>query len=104
MASTTSINFSLLNVKGAVVTATPSSVRTPINVATDDIMLVNDTLVTIFARVGDSTVLADATAMPILSGEKGVYSRGGGPANSTHIAVFVVAATADITIFQGVGA
>lgn len=97
-------NFSLLDVKATAVTATDTSQTHQFsNEANVDVLLVNGTATTIFVRTGDSTVVADAEAMPIISGEKGVYNRGQAQGRSTHLAFFVASGTAALTIVEGLG-
>jgi len=98
------INFSLFNVKALPLVAATPSARIPLpNLALPDIMIINEGSVTVFVNTGDSTVTADATNMPILAGEKGVYSRGLREKPITHIAAFVVSGTQAITVIQGSG-
>jgi len=103
MASITIKNFSLLNIVGLTVTATPTSARTEIDAADGDIMLVNNTTSVIFVRTGTAQVEADVNAMPILPGEKGVYSKGKTGGTTRFIAYFVEAGSADLVILQGLG-
>lgn len=97
-------NFGLRNVKSIVVTATPSSVSAALpKQDVDDLMIINSGTKTIFVRTGDENVVADATAMPILGGEKGVYTRGISDPPATHVAAFVATGTQAITFVQGSG-
>jgi len=97
-------NFSLLGVQSTTITATSTTQNIALSqVNPTDVMLVNDTTTTIFARTGNSSVVADANAMPVLPGEKGVYSKGSTAGTTTHLAVFVVSGTADIIVIQGMG-
>lgn len=103
--STTSVrNFSLLNAQSVTVTASDTTATVQLNSNTAiDIMLINNTTSTIFVRTGNSNVVADANAMPILPGEKGVYTKGNSGGSTSHLAYFVAAGTADLTILQGDG-
>ena len=101
MASSTQKNFSLLNTRSQIIAVTSTSQRIRLERKADDIMLVNDSALTIFVRCGNKDVLADANAMPILAGEKGVYDKGGNIA--THLAFFLPAGMASITVMQGRG-
>jgi len=99
-------NFSLGGVIGVPLTADVAGtarISLP-NEDAPDIMIVNEGTVTVFVRTGDVTVVADANAMPILPGEKGVYCRGLREIAVTHIAAHVAVATQAITVFQGSGA
>lgn len=97
-------NFGLANVNSIdLVAATPSArVELP-NRDLTDVMVVNEGLVTVFVRTGDASVVADANAMPVLPGEKGVYQRGDTTPPTTHIAAFVSSGTQAIVIIQGIG-
>lgn len=98
-------NFSILGVISQSVTATAASQRIALSFQElEDIMLVNThQSKTIFVRTGNGLVEADATAMPILAGEKGVYRRGNPSARSTHLAFFTDSGQADMLIVQGEG-
>lgn len=99
-------NFSLGGVTGVTLTANVAGtarIALPDEDA-PDIMIVNEGTVTVFVRTGDITVVADANAMAILPGEKGVYCRGLREIPITHIAAHVAVATQDVTVFQGSGA
>jgi len=98
-------NFDIRNIESLSLTATPSSARIKIpDLSLPDMMLINQSGSTIFVRCGDSSVVADAQAMPILPGEKGIYARGLSQPTSTHIAAFVTDETEVLTIIQGGGA
>ena len=98
-------NFALARVVSIpLVAATPSANVALPDEDAPDIMVVNEGTVTVFIKTGNSTVTADATSMPVLPGEKGVYSRGLREIPVTHIAAFVLSGTQAITIIQGNGA
>ena len=98
-------NFALAGVSSIALTAaTPSANVALPDEEAPDIMVINEGTVTVFVKTGDSTVTADATSMPVLPGEKGVYSRGLREIPITHLAAFVVTGTQAITIIQGSGA
>ena len=104
MSTLSIVNFSLLGVQSTIVTATDTTQNIELSqVNQTDMMLINDTTVNIYARTGDSSVVADINAMPVLPGEKGVYSKGRSGGTTTHLAVFVVTGTADLIIIQGAG-
>ncbi len=103
MTSTTVRNFSLLNVTGTTVTATNISQRIPIASDKEDIMVVNNTTAVIFVRTGIDSVVADASAMPILQGEKAVYRKGTTAGTTEFLAYFVESGIADLTVLQGQG-
>ena len=98
-------NFSIANVQSTAVTVTTVSQRFPLtNKDAEDVMIVNNTISTVFVRTGDATVEADTSAMPVLPGEKGVYSKGLRLGTTTYIALVVASSTADIVFIQGQGA
>lgn len=97
-------NFSLLNAVTTLLTATNVSQAETLDSRADaDIMVINDSTSTIFVRTGDSTVVADATAMPILPGEKGVYDKGNTLGNTTTLSYFTETGSVPFRIIQGTG-
>lgn len=97
-------NFSIADAQAIAVAVTATTQRLPLlRQDAEDIMIVNDTSSTVFVRTGDASVVADTSAMPVLSGEKGVYSKGLRLGTTTHIAFIVASGTADIVFIQGQG-
>lgn len=97
-------NFSIANITSLSLVAVPGSVRAPLpDVGAPDVMVVNNGSVTVFVRAGNSDVVADALAMPVLPGEKGVYSTGPTQPPVTHISAFVLAGAQAVTVIQGSG-
>ena len=101
--STVLRNFSLLDAQSTTLTATDTTQSIALGRVGDDIMLFNNSSVIIFARTGKSDVVADANAIPILAGEKGIYSRGNRVGKATHLAIFTETGTGKIIISQGLG-
>ncbi len=98
------LNFSIANIEGVTVTAGIASARVELpNTDAPDIMIVNASPSVVFVRTGDETVVADTDAMPVLPGEKGVYSVGRLDPPVTHIAYITLAGLKDITIVRGFG-
>lgn len=105
MATVNLRNFGLAGVSSIPLVAVPGSINVALpNEDAQDIMIINEGTVTVFVRTGDSTVVADANAMPVLPGEKAVYCRGLREISITHIAAFVAAGSQAITVIQGSGA
>jgi len=97
-------NFSLLDAASTTINATPTTSRIELsNPGPPQVMVVNNTTTTIFVRTGNSLVVADANAMPILPGEKGVYSRGNTLGETTHLAAFATVGAADLIVLEGSG-
>jgi len=97
-------NFPLLNAQITPLTATNVSQTTPLdNVGSQDIMVINDSTATVFVRTGPVTVVADANAMPILPGEKGVYSKGNSLGKTNTLAYFTESGNIMFSIIQGTG-
>lgn len=105
MSTNTVRNFSILNAQSIAITATVTTANFELpNIEEEDLMITNLSTATVFIRTGDDTVVADTSAMPLLPGEKGVYSKGLRGGRTTHIAALVESGTADIVVIQGVGA
>ncbi len=99
-------NFSLRNATGIVVSVTPTSqaIMLP-NRTAEDVMIVNQSQTTVFVTTGDENIVAvKNVSMPILPGEKGVYSKGLAGGDTTHIAFVTDVSNVDVTFFQGLGA
>ena len=96
-------NFSLLGAVTTGLTATDTSQRVSLNAKLDDVMVINDGSATVYVRTGDSSVVADTNAMPILPGEKGVYAKGNTLGKTTSLAYFVPTGSASFKIIQGNG-
>jgi len=97
-------NFRCLNIKSQSIISNGVSVRIPVPLEVDDVMIINEGPKTAFIRSGDSNVEADILAMPILNGEKGIYGVGETSPPVTHIAVFVDNPAQAITLLFGQGA
>ena len=96
-------NFSILNATFTPLAATSASARAKLPNDAPDIMLYNPNLFIVYVTTGDNAVVATVTGMPILPGEKGIYSRGGTPAQSTHVAYITVAAPGTLHMAMGEG-
>lgn len=96
-------NFGLSNVTMLTITAGTGGTATALPLSFDyDVMIYNPGPLNVFVRTGVSTVTADATALIIPAGEKGVYMVGDTSPPVTHIATY---ATANQTVYvaQGYG-
>lgn len=95
-------NFTLLN-EGQAVVATNATAATPLadtaNRGLEDVMIYNPGPLLVYARAGDSTVVATANSMPIFPGSTQTFSR----SNATHIAFLSSGANQALTVFQGNG-
>lgn len=105
--TTTLRNFSIRGAKGIKVAVTNVTQRIElVHSGGDDIMIVNDSAVSIYVETGDVTVVArdssaDNPSMEILPGEKGIYNRG---PSSTRIAFIAdVAGPTNIVFYQSEG-
>lgn len=98
-------NFSLLNIFASVVTAAVGTAKFALPVPPPkDIMLYNVGAEVVYVRTGDTNVVADANAMPIAPGEKGVYQIGDSSPPATHLAyATLVAGTSVLSIIPGEG-
>ncbi len=98
-------NFSIRNATGIPVAVTPTSQRIMLpNRTAVDLLIVNQSQTTVFVTTGDENIVADKdVSMPVLPGEKGVYSKGPSGGNSTHIAFVTDVSNVDIVFFQGQG-
>lgn len=67
------------------------------------LMFVNDTNKPIHVLSGDVGVVATTKSMPIVPGEKGIYSLAGAQGKHTHLAFRTVAGVASMLMFQGQG-
>lgn len=96
-------NFPLLGATATQLTATASTQNVEIETDTEDIMIVNSTTSIVYVRTGNSNVVADLNAMPILPGEKGIYNRGNTGGGTTHLAYIATIASLPFSIIQGSG-
>ncbi len=105
MATDFTRNFSLLNVE--MVTASLTTVSQAFelgNRGAEDVMLVNTSQRIVYARTGPANVVAIASkSMPILPGEKGIYSRGPAGGTATHIAFVMDSGVGSIQFTTGQG-
>ena len=97
-------NFRCLNTKAQIVVSGGVSIRVPLPRKTADVMIINPGPMTAFIRSGSASVEADLLAMPILSGEKGIYGLGDTIPPVTHIAVLVAVPAQAVTLIFGEGA
>lgn len=99
-------NFSLLDAKNTAITVTVTTQRLELPIVdADDIMIINTSASkTVYARTGGDDVVADLDAMPILPGEKGVYSKGLSGGRTTHLALISESGSPIAYIVQGSGA
>lgn len=99
-------NFSILNVTSVPLTAGATSLTTDLSNTSgqEDIMLINLSVSDIlYVRTGKDDVEADATSMPVLPGEKGVYTKGQSQATITKLAYFAPVGSVDFILVQGTG-
>ena len=97
-------NFRCLKTKARIIISGGVSVREPVPGTASDVMIINPGPMTAFIRSGDASVEADLLAMPILSGEKGIYGLGDTIPPVTHIAVLVAVPAQAVTLIFGEGA
>ena len=97
-------NFPILNSEFTPLAATAVTARVKLPNDAADIMFYNPNASIIYVRTGDDAVAATATAMPILPGEKGIYNRGGTPAQATHLAFISPAGALTLHYAMGEGA
>ncbi len=98
-------NFSIRNATGIPVAVTPTSqaIMLP-NRSAVDLMIVNQSQTTVFVTTGDENIVAvKDVSMPVLPGEKGIYSKGPSGGNTTHIALVTDVANVSVMVFQGQG-
>lgn len=95
-------NFSIAGPAGvsAPATVTSSSVAVDAAQKHTDVLIHNPGAATVFAKAGDSTVVATTLSMPIPAGALVSFFKG--PA--TNIAVIMASGTGSLTIFVGEGA
>lgn len=104
MSDTTIVNFTLNNLSGINITATSTSAATAFrNPYKDDLILYNPGPETVYVKTGTSTVVATTSDMPLVAGEKGVYSKGEQTPQVTHIAALSGGADQSFLVVEGEG-
>lgn len=99
-------NFSINNAKSTNLTAINSSQTEALDTRPGraDIMIINLSKTEIvFVATGNENVVASANSMPVLPGEKGVYSKGADNITINTLAYFSPTGSVDFTIVQAEG-